>query len=196
MKRELVPAVRMLLVFTLLTGVLYPAAIMAIGNAAFPEQAQGSLIRVHGRVIGSNLIGQRFEADSYFHPRPSNAGAGYAADASGGSNLAPTSTILIGNYDSRARVLSRENLGQTVPVDLVTTSGSGLDPHITPAAAYFQAPRLARARGVPEREIRRLIERSIEPRTWELLGEERVNVLLLNLALDGVAMTDSTGYGP
>ena len=181
-------AVVLLLVLTVLTGVAYPLVITGVAAVAFPEQARGSLVVRHGQVIGSVLIGQNFREARYFHPRPSAAGeGGYDAAASGGSNLGPTSRALVDRVRGLAEELGRENPTRPAPVDLVTASGSGLDPHITPAAAVFQAGRVARARGLSEEAVRRLVRDCTEGRQWGVLGEPRVNVLRLNLALDGLA---------
>ncbi len=175
----------MTLLLTLLTGALYPAAVTAFAQLLFPHQANGSLIDSDGRTIGSELIGQNFTRADYFHPRPSAAGAGgYDATASGGSNLGPTSRILAMRTDSLVRARHAENPTIPVPIDLVTSSASGLDPDITPAAAQFQVPRVARARGVSEEKLRMLVRASTTGRQLGVLGEPRVNVLQLNRSLE------------
>ncbi len=188
MKREFAIAIRMTLVTVLLTGVLYPLAMTALAQVLFPYQANGSLLRREGRNVGSALIGQRFSTPAYFHGRPSAAGAeGYDAAASGGSNLGPTSKRLRERVATDVENLRAQNPGSSsepVPVDLITASGSGLDPHVTPEAARWQAPRVAAARAIPPAELEGLIAAHLERPSLGVLGEPRVNVLLLNLALD------------
>ncbi|MFN0121189.1 MAG: potassium-transporting ATPase subunit KdpC [Blastocatellia bacterium] len=183
--KHLQTAVLMTLVTTLLFGLIYPLLVTGIAQALFPDQANGQLLRRDGRIVGSRLIGQPFSAPGYFHGRPSAAGpTGYDAMASGGSNLGPLNRKLIERVGADVARLRRENPGQPVPVDLVTASGSGLDPHISPAAAEFQIPRVARARGMREEELRQLVRVHTQPRQFGFLGEPCVPVLPLNLALD------------
>jgi len=176
----------MTIVTTLLLGIIYPIAVTGIAQLAFPDKANGQLIRrSDGAIVGSRIIGQPFSGPGYFHSRPSAAGAaGYDAVRSSGSNLGPTNQQLVDRVRTDVANLQRENPAQAVPIDLVTTSASGLDPHISPAAAEFQVPRVARERGLKETELRRIVSRHIEARTFGLLGEPRVNVLELNLDLD------------
>jgi K+-transporting ATPase ATPase C chain len=180
-------SIRFTLVATLLVGLGYPLLVTGIAAVVFPRQASGSLLLKDGKIIGSELLAQSFTSDKYFHPRPSAAGNGYDATNSGGSNLAQSNAKLPARIQGDIDKLARENPGHPVPIDMVTTSASGLDPDITPDAAYFQAPRVARSRGISEDRIRQLIAAQTTPRQLGFLGEPRVNVLDLNLALDGLA---------
>jgi K+-transporting ATPase ATPase C chain len=196
MIRQIRPAILMIVVMTVITGLVYPLAMTGIAQLVFPGQANGSLIERNGKVIGSRLIGQYFASDRYFHARPSattepdpkdpskTIPVPYAADNSGGSNLGPTNQALIDRVKTEAAKLAKQNPGTPVPVDLVTTSASGLDPDITPAAALFQVPRVAEARHLPPARLRQLVEDHIRGPVLGVLGEARVNVLELNLALD------------
>ena len=187
LRNQLRPAIVMTVVLCVLTGVVYPGVVTGLAQLFFPWQAKGSLVTVDGRVVGSALIGQPFAQPWYFHPRPSAAGTGYDATASGGSNRGPTDakladTLIAGRVDS-AVTLDGATKGH-VPSDMVTASGSGLDPHISPANARLQVSRVARARSASPDAVRALVERHVEPRQFGLFGEPRVNVLLLNIALD------------
>lgn len=187
MKRDLVTSVLMTIVTTVLLGIVYPLVITGLAQLFFRDNANGQLIVRSGRVIGSRLIAQPFTGDRYFHPRPSDAGNGYDAASSGGTNLGPTNRKLIARVKADTAALQAENPGQPVPIDLVTTSASGLDPDLSPAAAFFQVPRVARARGLDEDAVHALVEKRMQPRQLGFLGEPRVNVLELNLALDDLA---------
>jgi len=201
MLRELRPAIVLLVVMTVLTGLVYPLAITGVAGILFPHQAGGSLIVKDDKVIGSELIGQNFADPKYFHGRPSattepdpkdptkSIATPYAADNSVGSNLGPTSKALIDRVTTDTDALKKENPGASVPVDLVTTSASGLDPDITPAAAAFQVPRIAAARGIPADAVQALVNQNTQGRFLGIFGEPRVNVLKLNLALDAAKVS-------
>jgi K+-transporting ATPase ATPase C chain len=182
--RNLLIAVLMTIVTTLLFGVVYPLAMTGLAQAFFPAKANGQLIERSGRVIGSHIIGQSFSSPGYFHGRPSAAGTGYDAANSGGTNLGPTNKKLVDAVKAAVDAARKENPSAPVPIDLVTSSASGLDPHLSPAAALFQVPRVARERHATEADVQRVVESHVEGRQWGFLGEPRVNVLDLNLALD------------
>lgn len=184
MRKNLLTAVLMTVATTILLGMIYPLVVTGIAQVLFPDQANGEIIRRNGVVVGSRLIGQPFSSPAYFHSRPSAAGNGYDAADSGGSNLGPTNRKLLERIKSDVARLQANNDGRRVPVDLVTASASGLDPDISPAAAEFQVPRVAQARGIPPKTLRRLVRQHTQGRTFGFLGEPRVNVLELNLALD------------
>jgi len=184
MKQNLRIAILLTMVTTVLFGLLYPLAVTGLGQLFFPAQANGGLIVKQGQILGSQLIGQPFSSPAYFHSRPSGAGNGYDAGSSGSSNLGPTNHQLMDRVKADVEKLHTENPGAEIPVDLVTSSGSGLDPHISPAAAEFQVPRIARERGMSQAEVRGLIAQHTLSRQFGVLGEPRVNVLELNLALD------------
>jgi potassium-transporting ATPase KdpC subunit len=199
MLREARPAIVLVVALTLITGLIYPLVMTGLAQVLFPRQANGSLVEQGGKVVGSALIGQPFTGEAYFHGRPSattkpdpndatkTVDASYNAANSGGSNLGPTNKALIERVKGEVDKLKEQNPSAQVPIDLVTTSGGGLDPHITPQAALFQVPRVAKARSMPEDRIRQLVDQNTEGRTLGLLGEPRVNVLALNMALDRAA---------
>lgn len=188
MKKHLVTSLLMTLVTTLLLGILYPLAVTALAQTFFRDKANGQLISRDGQLIGSKIIGQPFTGSGYFHSRPSAAGdAGYDASSSGASNLGPTNQKLVDRIDADVKKLRAENPNTPVPIDLVTTSASGLDPDISVAAAEFQVPRVARERGMSEGAVEQLVDRNTQGRALGLLGEPRVNVLELNLALDATS---------
>ena len=184
--KQVYTAIAMTVVLTVLLGIIYPLVVTGLARVMFPAKAGGSLIEKDGKAIGSSLIGQPFTGPGYFHSRPSAAGAGYDATASGGTNLGPTSQKLMDSIKTAAESLREENPDSPIPIDMVTASASGLDPHITPAAAEFQVPRIAEERRINAEEVRRLVREHTEGRQLGLLGEPRVNVLELNLALNAV----------
>lgn len=187
MKKNLITAVLMTVVTTVLFGLLFPLLITGLAQVLFPKQANGELVTRKGKVVGAHLIGQSFSSPGYFHSRPSSAGTGYDASSSGGSNLGPTNQSFIARVQADADRLQAENPGAEIPMDLLTTSGSGLDPHISPEAAEFQVPRIAKERGLNEDKVREAIRQHTESRQFGFLGEPRVNVLELNLTLDEIS---------
>ena len=184
MKKNLITAVLMTVATTILLGLVYPLLVTGMAQVIFPKQANGQLIQQDGKTVGSRIIGQGFSGPAYFHSRPSAAGTGYDAANSAGSNFGPTNQKLIDRVKGDVASARADNPGQSVPIDLVTTSASGFDPHITPAAAEFQLPRIARGRGTTIEQVRAVLAKHTEPRQLGVLGEARVNVLELNLELD------------
>jgi potassium-transporting ATPase KdpC subunit len=192
MKRNLITAVLMTIVTSILFGLLFPLVITGLSQVLFRDKANGQLLTRNGRLVGSRLIGQSFSSPGYFHSRPSGAGTGYDAASSGSPNLGPTNASLIARVQGDADRLQAENPGQPIPMDLLTTSGSGLDPHISPEAAEFQIPRIAKQRGISEDVVREAVRQHTESRQFGFLGEPRVNVLELNLTLDEIAPGPAT----
>ena len=189
MKKELQIAIRFTLITTLIFGLAYPLTVTGLSQLLFPHRASGSLVQRDGKIVGSVLIGQTFSSEGYFHARPSNAGDGYDAANSSGSNLAPTNHALVERVQTDIAKLHAENPNTAIPIDLVTTSGSGLDPHISPAAADFQVPRVAHARNISQEALRALVAKHTQSRQFGIFGEPRVNVLELNLELDSAFST-------
>jgi potassium-transporting ATPase KdpC subunit len=187
MKRNLITAILMTIATTVLLGIIYPLVVTGLAQVLFPSKANGQLIEANGKLIGSRIIGQAFTGPGYFHSRLSSAGNGYDPTASNGSQLGPTNHQLVDRVKADVATLQAENPGTPVPIDLVTSSGSGLDPDITPAAAEFQIPRVARQRGLSEDRVRKLVRQHTEQRQFGFLGEPRVNVLELNLALNEIS---------
>jgi len=187
MKKNLLISLWFTLITTVVFGLIYPLIATALSQFLFRDRANGQLLERNGKVVGSRIIGQTFDAPGYFRSRPSAAGTGYDATSSGGSYLAPTNKNLIERVKADVAKVQAENPATPVPIDLVTTSASGLDPDISPAAAEFQVPRVARERNLPESQVRQLVSRSVEGRQWGFLGEPRVNVLMLNLQLDALS---------
>jgi len=187
MKKNLITAVLMTVATTILLGIIYPLAVTGLAQLLFPKKANGELIEANGRLIGSRLIGQSFSSPAYFHSRLSNAGNGYDPTNSNGSQLGPTNHQLIDRVKGDVATLQAENPGAPVPIDLVTSSASGLDPEISPAAAEFQVPRIAKQRGLSEDVVREAVRQHTQPRQFGFLGEARVNVLELNLTLDEIS---------
>jgi K+-transporting ATPase ATPase C chain len=195
LRNQLRPAIALTFILIVITGLIYPGIVTGLAQALFPHQANGSLIESNGRVVGSGLIGQSFASAKYFHPRPSAAGSGYVGDSSSGTNKGPTDRKLADTLIAQAVDSAVTNDGAVkgqIPADMVTSSGSGLDPHISPATAELQVPRVARARGVPAERVRALVAAHTESRQLGLFGEPRVNVLLLNLALDSTFASPHT----
>jgi K+-transporting ATPase ATPase C chain len=190
MKKNLITAVLMTLATTILLGIIYPLAVTALAQLIFPAKANGQLITAGSKIVGSRIIGQAFSGPTYFHSRLSSAGYGYQADNSNGSQLGPTNHQLIDRVKADTATLQAENPNAPIPIDLVTTSASGLDPEITPAAAAFQIPRVAKTRGISEEELRGLVNKHTQGRQLGFLGEPRVNVLELNLDLDNLSNPD------
>jgi len=186
MKKNLITAVLMTIATTVLLGIIYPLVVTGLAQLFFPDKARGQLIQKDGKIVGSRIIGQTFAGPGYFHPRPSAAGNGYDAGNSGGSNLGPTNQKLVDRVKADVTRVQAENPGQPVPIDLVTASGSGLDPDISPAGAEFQVPRVARERAMSEDQVRQLVRKHTTRRQLGFLGEPRVNVLELNLDLDAL----------
>jgi K+-transporting ATPase ATPase C chain len=187
MKKNLITALLMTVVTTILFGLLFPLAITGLAQVLFPKQANGELLTRNGKVVGSRLIGQTFSSSGYFYSRPSSAGTGYDAANSSGSNLGPTNQLLIARVQQDADRLQKENPASPIPMDLLTSSASGLDPHISPEAAEFQVPRIARERHLTEDVVREAVRQHTEARQFGFLGEPRVNVLELNLTLDEIS---------
>lgn len=195
MKKNLVIAALFTIVTTVLFGLIYPLVITGLAQALFPGRANGQLINRDGKIIGSRIIGQEFDGSGYFHSRPSAAGTGYDASASGGSNLGPTNKLLIERVQAAVQQAKAENPTHPIPVDLVTASGSGLDPDISPAAAEFQVPRVARERGMSEAQVLQIVHKNTKERQFRIFGEPRVNLLELNLALDAAHPLPGTESG-
>ena len=189
MKKNLITSLLMTVATTILLGIIYPLVVTGLAQVLFPRKANGQLVQVNGKVVGARIIGQAFSGAGYFHSRPSNAGTGYDAQNSNGSQLGPTNHQMIDRVKADTAALHAENPNMPVPIDLVTSSASGLDPHISPAAAAFQVPRVAKARGISEDELNRLVAAHTEGRQFGFLGEPRVNVLELNLDLDSRSHT-------